>query len=89
MPGDVTVWREIVQARELRHKAAQATAYEQIETWRASDWRQWLDVLDDCLTVVRERTHGDDEGDVRTAVLDLAAVATAFLDAIDERPGVG
>jgi len=89
MPGDVTVWREIVQARELRHRAAQATGYEQIETWRASDWRSWLDLLDDCLVVVKERTCGDDDGDVRAAVVDLAAVLTAFLDALDERPGVG
>ena len=89
MAGDIMVWREIVQAREIRARAAQATAYEQIETWRASDWRAWLDLLDDCLTVVKERTHGDDQGDVRAAVLDLAAVPTAFIDALDARPGVG
>ena len=81
------LWEEILQARRVHHLAHRAVEGASRETWRAdqvTDWRTELAVartgLDDALT------PGSD-ADPRAALIELAAVACAWADAMANRPG--
>ncbi len=82
-----TVWHEVIERRHLMHKQA---GPESMETWAPADIA-WVGLLEDAEgDVVDARTDASGgHGDPREALIDLLAVASAWVDAFDQRQQVG
>lgn len=85
------LWEEILQARHVHHREHRGVEGASRETWRAdqvTDWRA-------ALAEARERLDASlvpgaavlDDADPRAALIELAAVACAWITAMDDRPG--
>lgn len=85
--GDRDVWREVLAVRHAHHREERITGTSR-EGRPAAPLSVWLAELGDALIVVEERTIGDDEGDPRAALVELMAVAAAWIDALDLRQTV-
>jgi len=78
---DHEVSREILQARERAHEKHGANS---IESVPAREYGQWLAILgEEFGEVAGTLTYDKSTKDLRSELIDLAVVATAWIDAID------
>lgn len=70
------VWIEVIERRKAWHTESQPDS---MEDWAAHD-EAWVGRLDDCLTVVVDAVHGQSDVDPRAALIDVLAVASAWID---------
>lgn len=71
------LWVEVIQRRKAWDAETQPDS---MEDWPAAD-KAWIARLDDCLTVVVDATTGGgNDVDPREALIDVLAVASAWID---------
>lgn len=81
------VWREVIaRRREWHHAHKLGMTLDDIEQWSAADTR-WPDFLLAMASIVESSRAGRVDRDPREAVIDVMAVCSALLDAMDGRPG--
>ncbi len=85
------LWEEILQARHVHHREHRDVEGASRETWRAdqvTDWRAALAEAKERLDrSLLPGVHIGSEADPRAALIEVAAVACAWADAMDNRPG--
>lgn len=77
LPGRET-WRRVV---ERRQEWAAQDGDDAMDSWAAHD-DAWVGRLDDALTVVVDAVQGQNDVDPAQALVDVMAVASAWLDAM-------
>lgn len=77
LPGRET-WARVVARRA---EWAKEDGPDGMESWQAYD-DAWVGRLDDALTVVVDVVHGQSDVDPAQALVDVMAVASAWLDAM-------
>lgn len=82
MPPLRTVWHEVTERRRTLHQQAGEAS---METWTPAD-PAWTGVLQDVHDDVQQaRADATSLRDPREALIDLLAVASAWIDAFDQR----
>ncbi len=85
MPPRRSLWADVIDRRRSWHDL---DGVESMETWEAAD-PAWIGRLEDVTTVAVEVREGGD-GDPRAALVDVLAVASAWVDKLgDHPPGSG
>lgn len=75
-----SVWIEVIERRKAWDAEAGADS---MEDWSAAD-DAWVGRLDDTLTTVVDAVHGWNEVDPRAALVDVLAVASAWIDVMGD-----
>lgn len=85
---DIDIWAEILQARRRHHLAHREQDGMSRETWRADEQIKWRPALSLARGLLDDSLVPGSDLDPRTQLIELAAVAVAWVAAMDLRPGV-
>lgn len=81
------LWEEILQARHVHHRAHRHIEGASRETWRADQVTDWQAEIAGARKGLDEVLTPGSHADPRAALIELAAVACAWITAMDDRPG--
>ncbi len=81
------LWEEILQARHVHHRERRDVEGASRETWRADQVIDWRAELAGARQGLDEALTPGSHADPRAALIELAAVACAWITAMDDRPG--
>lgn len=95
MATERTVWHEVLDTRREMHTADVSSGGQPMETWRPDETKRWVGYLEvqlDSLATSVGLTPGVRGAaglDPRQCLLDIMAVCSAWVDAMDQQPKVG